>query len=268
MRRECRAERGTAVIPENATKRKLRAGQVALGVFIGIGAPRLVELCGLAGFDYVLIDAEHGPIDVSGCEDMIRAAEVVGVTPIVRVPENHDKTILRYLDIGAQGIMVPQVNSKVDAERAVKAIKYAPLGHRGLAAARSAAYGQATSLSEYVRRANNETMLFAQIEHVKALEHLDEILAVEEIDVIELGTADLSQSMGHPGETTHPEVQAVANEIIDRALRAGKIVGDTINDPSAAAAAVRRGIRKIDCSLVGVLARALSSYRQTVQAAG
>jgi 4-hydroxy-2-oxoheptanedioate aldolase len=255
------------VIPDNATKRKLRAGQVVLGVFIGIGAPRLVELCGLAGFDYVLIDAEHGPIDVSGCEDMVRAAEAVGVTPIVRVPENHDKTILRYLDIGAQGIMVPQVNSKADAERAVNAVKYAPLGHRGLAAARSAAYGQAMPLNEYVRRANEETMIFAQIEHVKALEHLDEILTIEEIDVIELGTADLSQSMGHPGETNHPEVRAVADEIVDRALRSGKVVGDTINDPAAAAAAIRRGIRKIDCSLIGLATRALSSYRQTVQAA-
>jgi 4-hydroxy-2-oxoheptanedioate aldolase len=251
----------------NTTKQKLREGGCVFGVFLGIPSPRLVELCGASGFDYVVIDAEHGPIDVAVCEDMVRAAEACGITPLVRVPENHDKTILRYLDIGAQGVMVPQVNSRADAERALRAIKYAPLGHRGLAAVRAASYGQGISLSEYTRRANDETMFLPQIENISALDHLDEILQLDGIDVIELGTADLSQSMGHPGETGHPDVQAAVDEITKRALAAGKVVGDTINDPTAAAEAVRRGVRKLDCSLIGVTVRALSGYSRTVREA-
>jgi 4-hydroxy-2-oxoheptanedioate aldolase len=224
-----------------------------------MAAPRLVEWAALAGFDYVLIDAEHGPIDPAACEDLVRAAEVMNVTPIVRVPDNNDKLILRYLDVGVQGIMVPQVNTVEDAERAVGAVKYAPLGRRGLAGSRAASYGVGTSLAEYTRRANDETMVLVQIENIKAMPHLDNILRVEGIDVFELGQADLSQSMGFPGETGRPEVVAAVDAIVSRVLAAGKLIGDTTNDPKVAAECLKRGFRMLECSLTGVAIRALSA---------
>jgi len=245
-------------VRHNLTKRKLRDGDCVFGVFIPVAAPRLVEWAGLADFDYVLIDAEHGPIEPAACEDLVRAAESVDVTPIVRVPENNEKLILRYLDVGVQGIMVPQVNTVEDAERAVGAVKYAPRGRRGLAGSRAASYGYRVSLSDYTRQANDETMVLVQIENINALPHLDDILGVNGIDVFELGQADLSQSMGFPGETGRPEVLAAVNTIVTRVLAAGKIIGDTTNDPKAAAECLKRGYRMLDCSLTGIAIRALA----------
>jgi 4-hydroxy-2-oxoheptanedioate aldolase len=251
----------------NLTKQKLRDGRCVFGVFIPMAAPRLVEWAGLAGFDYVLIDAEHGPIEPAACEDLVRAAEVMNLTPLVRVPENNDKLILRYLDVGAQGIMVPQVNSVEDAERAVRAVKYAPRGRRGLAGARAASYGYRTSLSDYTRRANDETMVLVQIENINAVKALDGIMAVDGIDVFELGQADLSQSMGYPGETSHPEVLAAIETIVSRVLGAGKIIGDTTNDPKAAVEYLKRGYRMLDCSLTGLAIRALASIGDAMREA-
>src|SRR4051812_18239262 len=149
----------------NRTKQKLLDGGIVLGVFVGIPAPRLVELCGVAGYDYVVIDAEHGPIDFGAAEEMVRAADATGITPIVRVPDHLPKTILRYLDVGAQGIMAPGVNSVADANRIVEAVKYAPLGMRGLGPGRAAAYGQRGPLTDYAKDANNHTLIIAQPEH-------------------------------------------------------------------------------------------------------
>ena len=109
----------------NQTKQKLLKGEVVYGVFVTIPAPRVVELCGIAGFDYVIIDAEHGPMDFGVCENLVRAAEAANITPLIRVPSHEPKTILRYLDIGALGIMAPQVNSASDARAIVSAVKSA-----------------------------------------------------------------------------------------------------------------------------------------------
>ncbi len=249
----------------NLTKQKLREGGCVFGVFIPMATPRLVEWAGLAGFDYVLIDAEHGAVEPAICEDLVRAAECMNLTPIVRVPENNEKLILRYLDIGVQGIMVPQVNTVGDAERAVQAVKYAPRGRRGLAGSRAASYGYRTSLGDYTRRANDETMVLVQIENIDAMPHLDGILQVDGIDVFELGQADLSQSMGYPGETSRPEVLAAIDAIVNRVLGAGKVIGDTTNDPKAAADYLKRGYRMLDCSLTGLVIRALASMADAMR---
>ncbi len=245
------------MIRENKTKRKLQAGETVFGVFVPMAAPRMVEICGLAGFDYVIIDAEHGPIDVSECEHMVRAAEVVEMTPIVRVPSHDPKIILRYLDAGAQGVMVPQVNSAAEAKAAVEAVKYVPMGKRGLGPGRAAAYGQEIPLSEYAAHANAETLIIAQLEHINALAQLPEILAVEGIDAFELGLADLSQSMGFPGQGSRPEVQRAVDQFVSGVLQAGRIIGDTANTVEAASTLMKQGYKMIDCNVVGVAMGAL-----------
>jgi 2-keto-3-deoxy-L-rhamnonate aldolase RhmA len=245
------------LVRPNATKAKLARGEVVVGVFVAIAAPALVELCGTAGFDYVLIDAEHGPIDVSECENLVRAADAVGITPLVRVPSHEPKTILRYLDTGAQGIMAPNVSSASSARGVVRATRYAPLGERGLGPGRAAGFGQEMSLAEYARHANENLLLIAQLEHIDALTNLSEILDVDGIDAFEIGLADLSQSMGLPGQTSHPEVQGVVDKLVAGVLGAGRVIGDSAADRASAASLIEQGYRMIDTGFTGVATRAL-----------
>jgi 4-hydroxy-2-oxoheptanedioate aldolase len=248
----------------NQTKQKLLDGGIVLGVFVGIPAPRLVELCGLAGYDYVVIDAEHGPIDFGAAEELVRAADATGITPIVRIPDHLPKTILRYLDVGAQGIMAPMVNSVADAKRIVEAVKYAPLGMRGLGPGRAAAYGQRGPLSDYAKDANNQTMIIAQLEHVDALKGIKELVRVAGIDAFEIGLADLSQSLGFPGESSRPEVQDVAKTFVAEVLAAGSVIGDSVGSPEGASELISQGYRMIDCGIVGMAMRGLRELKAHV----
>jgi 4-hydroxy-2-oxoheptanedioate aldolase len=242
----------------------LTNGEIVFGIFVAVPAPRIVELCGIAGFDFVVIDAEHGPIDLGVCENMVRAADVVGITPIVRVPDHQPKTILRFLDVGAQGVMIPQLNSVSDAKRVIEAVKYAPLGSRGLGPGRAAAYGQRGSLSDYAKYANSQTMIIGQLEHMDALTDLEELVRLPEIDAFEIGLADLSQSLGFPGETSHPEVQRVAAQFVAEVLAAGSVIGDTANTVDAAASLVEQGYRMLDCNFVNVAMHGLRDLKNNV----
>lgn len=139
---------------KNTAKEKIKAGKPIIGSTIGFPAPQMVEIFGRIGFDFVFIDCEHGTITTESCEEMVRAAEVAGITPIVRVPDKSPQTILRYLDTGATSVQVPHVNSKADAQAIVEAVKYAPQGKRGVAGSRWADYGLGIPLKEYVAFAN------------------------------------------------------------------------------------------------------------------
>jgi 2-keto-3-deoxy-L-rhamnonate aldolase RhmA len=252
---------------ENALKARLASGGVSAGVIVPVAEPALVEVCAMAGFDHVLIDAEHGNISVAGCEALVRAAEAVGTTPIVRVPVNAPEAILRFLDTGAQGVLVPQVTTREDAERAVRAARYHPLGQRGLAGTRAADYGLRGSLTDYARRANEQLMVQALIEDARAIDHLPAILAVEGLDLIAIGPADLSQSLGHPGERDHPVVREAIAEIIRLGLAAGKVVG--MNSPTGADAAFERvrGVRLTSVGVFGVLAQGARAYLAAAEGA-
>lgn len=240
----------------NAMKARLDAGGWTAGPILPIAAPALVEVAALAGFDHVLIDAEHGHISVADCEGLVRAAEAAGATPIVRVPVNAPEAILRYLDTGAQGVLVPQVASREDAERAVRAARYHPLGRRGLAGTRAADYGLRQSLPDYVREANEQLLVLGLIEDIRAVDNLPDILAVEGLDIIQIGPSDLSQSMGYPGDWQHPDVQAAIAEIIRQGLAAGKVVGMNCPTGEAAARERARGVRLLSVAMLGLLAQA------------
>lgn len=255
----------------NTTKRKLDAGETVFGIFVAIPSPRVVELCGIAGFDYVVIDAEHGPIDLGVCENMVRAAEAVGMTPIVRVPGHDSKVILRYLDVGAQGVMAPQVNSVKDAQAIIDAVKYAPVGKRGLGPGRAAMYGLGEPLREYAPNENNELLIIVQLENIAALDELDALVKVPGIDAFEIGTADLSASMGFPGQSSRPDVQEVVQRFVNAVLGAGSVIGDTANDAASAADLRKRGYRMLDCGFesysVGLLKSLVSEVRAAVKEA-
>lgn len=247
-------------IRPNVLKRRLAGGGYVIGTIIPTNEPALIEVSALAGFDHVIIDGEHGNVSVRDVEDLVRACEASGITPLARVPSNTPVDILRFLDVGVMGVMVPQIRTADDARRAVAAAKYYPEGQRGLAGSRAARYGLAGPQAEYVVAANRETMVLALLEDKEAVTNLDAILAVPGIDVFFIGPADLAQSYGHPGRTDHPDVQTAIDTIIQRTIAAGKVAGTNAPTGPAAAALHARGVRYLCTGLWGLLASAARGY--------
>ena len=207
---------------DNTAKRKLAAGQAVSVVNPTYTSGGLVELLGRSGFDVIFLDCEHGPAGWDEVEDMVRAAELAGATPIVRVQSHDHSVITRALDRGAGGVQVPHVNTRAEAEAIVKAAKFAPIGHRGFAGGRSA-LGE--KMAEYTARANTETMVVVMLEETEALRNLDDILKVDHIDVFFVAPGDLAQSMGLPGQMEHPKVQEAIDAAVKRITAAGKVAG-------------------------------------------
>jgi 4-hydroxy-2-oxoheptanedioate aldolase len=233
----------------HTAKAKLAAGQAVSVVNPTYSSPGLVELLGRLGFDVIFIDCEHGPAGWADVEDMVRAAELVDATPIVRVQANDGPTITRALDRGAGGVQVPHINTQADAEAAVHHAKFAPIGHRGFAGGRSA-FGE--KMADYTRRANAETMLVVMLEEVEALDNLDAILAVEHVDVFFVAPGDLAQSMGVPGQLDNPKVQAAMDDAIGRIAAAGRVAG-TLVTPATVRRYRERGARFLYVGLSAVL---------------
>lgn len=205
-------------------KAALDSDRGALGPFMITSDPAFVEAAGHAGYDFVLLDMEHGPGTFQNLQNLIRAANVTGACPVVRVPRGTDIWIDRALDVGAGAVLVPQIDNAEQARAAVSAAKYSPVGNRGTCRfVRSAGYG-AVPGAEYFSKAQ-ETVVIIQAEGKKAVENLDEILDVPGVDVIFIGPYDLSSSLGHVGEIDHPEVIACIQNIIEKANAKGVKLG-------------------------------------------
>lgn len=217
----------------NRMKQLISSGKPAFGVSVQFPSPEIVEMIGELGFDWVMLDAEHGSITADNITPLIMAAELRGITPIVRPEKNDPAVINKYLDRGAMGVQVPHVNTAEEARAAVDACLFNPEGARGLGGGRMADFGFGKPTSEYVKEANENMLVCVQIEDIEAVENLDEILTVENVDVFFIGPTDLAQSMGFPGQNSHPEVQNVVKSTFDRIHAAGKASGT----PSAAAQA-------------------------------
>ena len=226
------------MIQKNRMKAKIEAGEPAFGMSVMFPAPELVELIAGAGFDWIMIDCEHGSHDYDSVLAMTMACELHGITPIVRPPVNRPEVILRYMDRGAMGVQVPHVNTKEEAIAAVRAVKFHPEGDRGLGGGRKS-LGMSTS--EFVQASNRETLVCVQIEHKEGVENLDEILMVEGVDVFFIGPSDLSQSLGYPGQRDHPEVQRVVSEAFAKIRAAGKPAG-TPGGPADTQDHIERGV--------------------------
>ena len=185
----------------NPVKETLRAGGTAIGVFIPMPSPDVVEIVALAGFDFALLDAEHGRISPDDAYPMILAAEARDIPALVRVGENDRQVVLKYLDLGVSGVMIPQTNSPELAREAIEAMRYAPAGLRGLAGGRTFDYGQGRPMSELVPAINERVLSIVQFEHIDALPHLDACSQLPGLDVLFVGPTDLHQSMGFGGQT-------------------------------------------------------------------
>ncbi|WP_181725089.1 HpcH/HpaI aldolase family protein [Nocardia gipuzkoensis] len=196
----------------NQVKRKLDAGALVHGLFCSLPEPALVEMIACGGYDFVVLDTEHALIDPQQLDHLIRTAEAAGLTPFVRVPAGDSGAILRALDAGAMGIVVPQVSSRADVDAAVRATYFAPVGMRSLGGGRAAGFGLIDH-AQYLHRANTEIMLIALIEDAEGVAAIDDILAGSCIDLVMPGPADLSQSYGVPWQLRHPRVQEAVERL-------------------------------------------------------
>lgn len=250
----------------NTAKARLKSGETITGCFMRTPDPSLAEFLGYQGWDFLIFDAEHGTLDPRRCEDMVRAAELRDVTPLARVPANEPHLILRFLDTGVQGVHVPWINTAAEAEQAIQSIKYTPRGIRGLGGVRAADYGQVKSLGEYVQEANAATLTVIHIETVQAVENIEAILAVPDVDVVYLGPMDLSHDLGVPGQTEHPLVQEQINRVLEATLKTDVAFGMIVRNAEAAQAWRERGARYIVITLEGILGPACHSFLKTARA--
>ena len=244
----------------NAMKAKLAAGEPALGLSVMIPSPQLVEMAGQLGFDCVLIDCEHGTITLETVELMIMAAEAAGVTPIVRPRSKSAEDILQAMDRGAAGVQVPHIASGADARSAVEAVKFHPLGRRGLAAGtRASGYGYRGAMAGFTEAANKETLVCVQIEDEAAVRNIDEILQVEGVDVFFIGPSDLSQSLGHPGNPKAEPVAKAIESTLQKIVATGKTAGMPANTDNLATV-LHRGVRYTYNHLPALLGPACAAY--------
>jgi 2-keto-3-deoxy-L-rhamnonate aldolase RhmA len=250
-----------ATIRPNRVKQRLAAGETVISL-AGLDTPDQIDLLGPLGLDAVWLEAEHGPVDFGRIPDLTRACDLWGITSIVRVNQLAYGPIYRTLDLGAQGIVVPHVDSADDARRFVEAAKFAPLGRRGLFVSR-----QGHGVPDYLKLANDHTLLIALIEDIRAVEALDAILAVEHIDVLFVAPSDLAASMGRIGEPGHPEVQATIDATLGRIVAAGRTAGTTLIGNRNAERYAAMGVRFLAATVQPWIAAGLAELRRQVAAA-
>lgn len=206
-------------LPQNAFKRALKAGKAQIGLWSSLSSNYSVEVIAGAGFDWMLLDSEHSPADVESLLRQLQAAAPYPTHPVVRVPWNDMVWIKRVLDIGAQTLLVPYVSTAAEARNAVAYTRYPPQGVRGVAGTtRATRFGR---IKDYARRAHEEICLLVQVETQAALDHIEAIAAVEGVDGIFIGPADLHASLGHTGQVAHPEVKPLIDEAIRRIRKCG-----------------------------------------------
>lgn len=195
-------------------KNKLKNNQLTIGSWIMIGNPIGVEVMALSGFEWLVIDIEHTSIGLDTVQALIATIQASGIKALVRVSKNEEVVIKRVLDMGADGIIVPMVCSKEDAIQAVNYAKYPPIGKRGVGLYRASKYG--TNFEAYKKWVDEELVIIVQIEHIDAVDNIDEILQVEGIDATMIGPYDLSGSMGYPGEFEREDVKVAIQRTLDK----------------------------------------------------
>ena len=247
----------------NKFKEKLN-GDGVVGVFSKTCDPGLIEVIGYAGADYVIIDLEHGPNSVESVQNLIRAAQIVGIMPIVRVKESCASVMGEVLDIGAGGIQVPQITSRAEAEAVMKRTKFAPMGERGVCRFVRAAKYSSKDRFEYFKD-ENEKVTILQIEGQEGINNIDDILTVEGIDVLFIGPYDLSQSVGIPGEIDNPIVEEKMLEIIEMCREKNITVGTFVDTQENAIKWKKLGVKYISYSVdMGIFYEAMTDIVKKV----
>lgn len=227
----------------NRLKRDLAAGKVCIGATITMNSPVVAELMSHIGLDWLWFETEHTSLSEENVLTMLQATNGSDVSTVVRVPWNDKTMIKRYLDTGPDGIIVPLVNSRAEAEAAVRAMKYPPLGERGAGLSRAQSYG--LNAGEYMQTANDEVATILMIEHIEAVRNIEEILTVKGVDSLMVGALDLSGSMNLLGQTTHPDVESAIQTVLAACQKAKVPCGIITTSAEQANARIRQGFTNI-----------------------
>lgn len=209
---------------ENRAKHKLERGETVV-CLSGHNSTHMIDQLGQIGFDAIWIEGEHGPVDFADIPDLTRACDLWDMTSVVRVNQNNAGIIYRTFDVGTQGIVVPHINSAAEAKAVVDAAKFHPIGNRGMFTSR-----QGYGVPDYVHKANDETLVVILIEDIIAVNNLEEILTVDNIDVFFVAPSDLAQTMGHLGGLQHPDVLATIDKALGQIVAAGRTAGTLVDD--------------------------------------
>ncbi len=251
----------------NRVKRALLNGEVQIGTWVNVlRTPQIAQMLATAGFDFMYIDMEHSVLSIETVGDLCSAALAAGLVPIVRPPAKEPHLLSRPLDNGAMGLLIPHVDTRAEAEAVVKAIRFPPLGDRGMNLQNvHTGFGRANG-EEYVNSTHAETLLLVQIESDRGINNLDQILSVDGVDGAVIGRADLSADLGLPGQTTHPEVTRRVERLIAACQQHQKIPGLLVQDVASAKEWIAKGIRLVPYSndvnlLITAGARAIGEIR-------
>lgn len=212
-------------------KNKLKNCQVTIGSWLTLSDQSIAEIVAKSGFDWLSVDMEHSALTLAEAQKLIRVIEISGIVHLARVGENNPNLIKRVMDSGAGGVIVPMVNSKDDAKKAFSAIKYPPLGNRGVGLARAQGYG--LNFEEYNSQVNKNSILVVQIEHIEAINNLEDILKTDGVDASIIGPYDLSASLGCPGDFKNKEVIAAIEKYKQVCEKLKKPAGFHVIDPNA-----------------------------------
>ncbi|MFN3284221.1 MAG: HpcH/HpaI aldolase family protein [Pseudothermotoga sp.] len=233
----------------NKVKKFLKEGKTVIGTMVSeIRTPSIAQMLATAGFDFFIIDMEHSSFSLETVQDMIWAAKASEITPIVRVPTRfgHDN-LSRPLDCGAEGLLIPQAQEKEIVEQVIKATKYYPMGARGMATRKAPTGFSSVRKDEYIKWANENTMIILQIENKQAIDNLEELI-MPGIDALLLGPNDLSQDVGYPGEVDHPHVRQQIEKFVTKSLDLSLPCGIHLSTPDAIKPWMNKGMRLLVCS--------------------
>lgn len=251
----------------NRVKRALMEGKVQIGTWVNVfRTTQITQMLATAGFDFMYVDMEHSCLSLETVSDLCTAAMAAGLVPIVRPSAKEPHLLTRPLDNGAMGLLIPHVDTRQEAEAVVRAVRFPPLGERGMNLQNiHTGYGKANG-EDYVRSTHAETLLLVQIESDKGISTLDEILSVDGVDGAVIGRADLSTDLGLPGQTNHPEVVNRVERMIASCQRHGKIPGLLVQDVASARQWISKGIRLVPYSsdvslLMGAASKAVGEIR-------
>ena len=254
-------------MPRNTFKAALQAGQRQIGLWVGLADANVAEALAGCGYDWLLLDGEHAPNDVRTVLEQLRAVAPYPVQPVVRPVQGEVALIKQYLDVGAQTLLVPMIDTPEQATQIVRAMRYPPHGIRGVGAALARA-SRWNQITDYLHRADGEMCLLVQAETPRALENLAAIAATDGVDGVFFGPSDLSASMGHRGQPSHPEVQRAILDGIATVRAAGKAAGILATDQALAQRYLDAGALFVavglDTALLVRAATELARYFKTI----
>lgn len=251
----------------NHVRRRLAAGEPSIGTWLSLPSPECAEYVGKLGFDWLVVDTEHNPVDIRTLAQMFAAMAGTAVAPMVRIPWNSGENFKRVLDAGAWGVVVPMVNTRAEAEAAVEAARYAPLGARSVGGGRHAMSFE-TSSAEYYAHANENILLVLQIEHIRGVENAAEILSVPGVDATFIGPNDLAASMGLglgvPLESDEPRLVEAITHVRDTAIEHGVAPGIHTSGAAAVNQRIAEGFQF--CAMASELRYLLAGLNQDIAA--